>query len=87
MKLDELMINVLEAHKGMKAELQRRWPEKSRVDVMLSRRQVNASPGTVIGHDGRNGTIRVSIDRKPDFYGRYRKPFVRDIHYLDVVIP
>ncbi len=87
MNLDELMDKVKGANKTLQSELEVRWPKDSRVQVFLSCNQITASDGTVVSHDGSDGTIRVSIDRKPDYYGRYQRAFVRNIHYRDVVSP
>jgi len=84
MNLEELMNDVRKASDGMQKALEGRWPINSRVQVVLSYRQINTSSGTVLGHDGKSGTVRVSIDRKPHPSGRYQSPFVRDIYYKDM---
>lgn len=84
MNLEILMMNVRDSERAVKEELIKRWPENRRVQVFLRRGQKYPSDGMVLSHNGSKGTIRVSIDRKPDPCGRFQRPFVRDIHYSDV---
>lgn len=74
MNMQQLMDAIVRAENRMRVELQRRFPEGTRVNFFIAEGQTNTSVGTVIGHvGGRFGYLRVRLDSK--------KSQVRDVAY------
>ena len=77
--------NALRALDELRTALAERYPEGSRVAVMLSVRQKTPSPAEVVGYDvsGGYGYVRVRLLKE----GRHGQRFVRDVAWQDVRDP
>ncbi len=78
-KLEILKSELQLAKMNMVDELEKRWPEGSRVNVMLNCRQTIPTTGVVVGHDG-GGFVRVRIDSARE---RSRRR-CRDIYFTEM---
>lgn len=79
MNLEKTYKRLLQAHKEMGDALRKKWPEGSRVNVILSSRQLRPSLGVVISHKS-DGYLCVRLDNAKEWS---RRP-CRNVHFSDV---
>ncbi len=80
-KIQYLRNRLKETIDEIERELAIRYPIGHEVQVVLSSRQVNPSPGIVYGYNGGSAAVRVTLSNYKE-YGRMRS---RDIPVNDII--